>query len=59
MAEKPTVYAIQVTHYPNGMIEIEIIGVGDSDEDKEAIIYALEHAIDLLGGYESETVHVH
>jgi len=41
-------YTIKIMHHTDGEIDIAIEGVGDSESDREAIVYALNEAINLV-----------
>jgi hypothetical protein len=58
MTESAT-YTVIVTHHPDGEINASFQGVGDSNSDKEAIVYALQEIIKRLEFGESLEIHKH
>jgi hypothetical protein len=52
-------YIIRVTHHVDGKINAVFEGVGDSDSDKEAIVYALHEIIKLVEFGYSVEIHKH
>lgn len=45
----PTVYTVRVTHHWNGEIDASFEDVGDSEDDKAAVAFALRRIADNLG----------
>jgi len=52
-------YIIRVTHHMDGEVDAIFEGVGDSDSDKDAIVYALHEIIKLVEFGESIEIHKH
>lgn len=50
-------YTIAIRHHLDGEIEISIQGVGDSESDRAAIVYALNEAIRLVQDGETAIFH--
>lgn len=50
-------YTVSIRHHLDGEIEISIQGVGDSESDRAAIVYALNEATRLVQDGEKAIFH--
>lgn len=50
-------YTVAIRHHQDGEVEISIEGVGDSESDRAAIVYALGEAIRLVQDGEKAIFH--
>lgn len=44
-------FTIEVTKSPQGFVEVDVVGIGRTDEEKKVIIEAAEEAVRLLKLY--------
>lgn len=43
-----TEYSVHITHYENGLLTCTIEGVGDEDNDRDSIAWALREIADMI-----------
>jgi hypothetical protein len=44
----PVTYTVEISHWQDGEIDVTVKDIGSSDDDKKAIIAALEKAIEVV-----------
>lgn len=43
-----TTYRVDVTHHDDGEVDVQVHDVGDSEQDRAAVAYALRQAADMV-----------